>query len=86
MNKHISTACSPNVENSTVVLRQVMVFSWLLLAILAVGSWWMFDLQFAQSILLGGVLVNGSFWLLQKDAQRLLQRVSQAEAGLVVNT
>jgi hypothetical protein len=86
MNKHISTACSPNVENSTVVLRQVMVFSWLLLAILAVGSWWMFDLQFAQSILLGGVLVNGSFWLLQKDAQRLLPRVSQAEAGLVVNT
>lgn len=46
----------------------------------------MFDWQVAQSIILGGVLVNGSFWLLQKDAQRLMLRVSQAEAGMVVHT
>jgi len=85
MNKHVPTACSLQIAKDTAVLRRVMVFSLLLLAIMAGGGWWMLDVKFAQSIILGGILVNGSFWLLQKDAQRLLHRVSEAEASVVVH-
>jgi hypothetical protein len=53
---------------------------------MAAGSWLLVDWNFAQSLLCGGVLVNGSFWLMKKDAQRLMQRVSAADAGLAINT
>ncbi len=68
------------------LLHRVMLGGWLLLAVLALGGWWLVDSSFAQSVGLGGLLVNASFWLLAKDAQRLLQRASQAEAGMMVQT
>ena len=68
------------------LLHRVMLGGWLLLAVLALGGWWLVDSGFAQSVALGGLLVNASFWLLAKDAQRLLQRASQAEAGMMVQT
>ncbi|MGD9947944.1 MAG: ATP synthase subunit I [Desulfobulbus sp.] len=86
MSEHVPTTSFFCSETQNYVLWWVMVLSWLLLAAMTVGSWWMFDWQFAQSILLGGILVNASFWLLQKDAQRLMRKVSQAEAGMAVHT
>ena len=68
------------------LLHRVMLGGWLLLAVLALGGWWLVDSSFAQSVALGGLLVNASFWLLAKDAQRLLQRASQAEASMMVQT
>jgi ATP synthase subunit 6 len=47
-----------------------------------VGSWCFYDWLFARSILIGGLLVNGSFWLLKKDAQRLMQRVGEADGDV----
>ncbi|MDD2463439.1 MAG: ATP synthase subunit I [Desulfobulbus sp.] len=86
MNKHVPTASCSYAERENSVLRLVMLLSWLLLAAMAVCSCWVFDWQFAQSLLLGGILVNGSFWLLQKDAQRLMQRLSLAEVGMAQQT
>ena len=86
MNEHVPTTGSLPSGNESHVLRLVMVLSWLLLAAMAAVSWWTFDWQFAQSMLLGGILVNGSFWLLKNDAQRLMQKVSRAEAGMAMQT
>lgn len=73
-------------RSDVALLRRVMLSGWLLLAVLALGGWWLVDASFAQSVVVGGVLVNTSFWLLARDAQRLLQRVSQAQAGMMVQT
>lgn len=62
-------------------INPLPLVTWASLALLGVlvvgcglgGSW-----VFARSILIGGLLVNGSFWLLRRDAQRLLQRVSRS--------
>jgi hypothetical protein len=59
----------------------VTVGSLLLLAVLAAGGWYFQGWGFARSLLIGGILVNTSFWLLQKDARRLLQRISATESG-----
>lgn len=72
--------------NDTILLRRVMLCGWLLLLVLAVGGWWLVDRGFAQSVVIGGSLVNASFWLLAKDARRLLLRVSQSESGMVVQS
>lgn len=74
-------------EDDTLVIRRVMICSGTLLVLLVVGCWWFCDGSFVQSIVIGGLLVNGSFWLLKKDAQRLIQRVSEADgpSGAGVN-
>ena len=66
-------------ESETLVARRVMVFSALLLIVLVAGGWYMHSLTFACSVLIGGVLVNGSFWLLKNDIQRIMQRVVDAD-------
>jgi hypothetical protein len=66
--------------DDALVVRRVMVCSGILLLLLTVGSWWFFGRSLAQSILVGGLLVNGSFCLLKKDAQRLMQRVGEEDA------
>ena len=73
-------------ENDTILLRRVMLCGWLLLMVLAAGGWWLVDSGFAYSAVVGGVLVNASFWLMAKDAKRLMLRVSQSEAGMAVQT
>ena len=54
-------------------LRTVLLFSWILLAIMTVISWLLLDVMFVRSLLIGGLLANVSFWLLQRDLTRLLQ-------------
>lgn len=66
-------------KDDVAVLRRVIVCSAVLMGILVVGGWLVVDWPFARSLLIGAVLVNGSFLLLKRDAQRLMQRVSLAE-------
>jgi hypothetical protein len=82
MNKQRVTAVVQSSENDASEVRLVMVFSLLLLGILVVGSWCFYDGLFARSILIGGLLVNGSFWLLKKDAQRLMQRLGETDGDV----
>lgn len=81
MNNRDHTINSSHTETSLLVVRQVILCSGILLMFLVAGSWWFFGWIFAQSILIGGMLVNGSFWLLKKDAQRLMERVSAADGS-----
>jgi len=71
--------------SSASLVRWVTVCSVLLLGVLAAGGWFFQGWSFARSLLIGGLLVNGSFWLLQKDARRLLQRIGETEGDAGVN-
>jgi hypothetical protein len=61
------------------VFRRIKMFSLALLLLLVGGSWFFFTWPFARSVLIGGLLINASFWLLQRDIQRLLHKVSESE-------
>jgi len=63
------------------MVRRVTVCSLLLLGVLAAVSCIVSDWPFACSVLIGGLLVNGSFWLLKQDAQRMMQRVAENEGA-----
>ena len=62
-------------------LRTVLLFSWVLLGIMTVISWLVLDVMFVRSLLIGGLLANVSFWLLQRDLSRLLQGELAAVKG-----
>lgn len=63
------------------LVRYITGFSWLLLVVFSAGSWLVYSDQFAVSVLIGGVLVNVSFFLLKKDIAQLLHKVSEAGRG-----
>ncbi len=79
MNKQCKTAGIDAAVSDSPIVRRVMVFSGLLLLLLTAGGWYWSGWLFARSILMGGLLVNGSLWLLKKDTQRLMQRTEDAE-------
>lgn len=60
-------------------VRRIKIFSLVLLLLLTACCWVFFSWYFARSVLVGGVLVNISFWILQRDIQRLLSKVSESE-------
>lgn len=60
------------------LIRSVFLFSLVLLAILALVGLVFFGWPFARSVLVGGILANASFWLLQSDIRRLMDRVGSA--------
>ena len=61
------------------LIRRVLIASGLLLVVLAAGGWYFSGWIFARSVLLGGLLVNGSFWLLKTDIQRLMKRIGNVD-------
>ena len=68
--------------NGASLIHQVMTCSIFLLCLMVAGGWSFHGWPFAQSILIGGVLVNGSFLLLQRDVLRLMERVGMSEEGV----
>lgn len=68
-------------KNEVSVLKRVVICSCVLVGVLVIGAWYVVDWPFARSLLIGAVLVNASFLLLKRDAQRLMQKVSMAEAS-----
>ena len=76
MNKLCKAAHSRAAEPEVAVVRYVMIFSGLLLGVLVAGGWYIHSWPFARSILIGGLLVNASFWLLKNDIKGLMQRVA----------
>lgn len=81
MNKQCKAVVSCAAEPEVLVVRYVMIFSGLLLIVLVAGGWYIYNWPFARSILIGGVLVNGSFWLLKNDIKGLMQRVGDRDVA-----
>ena len=65
-------------EAGASLLKDVQWFNWLLMAILTAGAWYFFSLKIAQSILIGGLLANVSFFLLRQDIAKFMANFSQA--------
>jgi hypothetical protein len=63
-------------------LKFIQYFSLIFTVLFTISGWCLLNLDFALSILLGGVLASGSFWVLKRDAEQLLDRV--AESGVEV--
>ncbi len=64
------------------LIRAVIYTGWLFVMIFAIAGLYVSGEQFALSALAGGVLVNGSFLLLKKDIEQLVNKVSVAGGGL----
>lgn len=62
---------SPAVSGE-VSLGRVMVFNWLLLAVLTGLAWWGYSGFHALSVCIGGAIANLSFLFLKRDLVRLL--------------
>lgn len=58
------------------ILLSILQVSLLILAVFIAGGWYLYDWVFAQSIIAGGVLANGSFFLLKRDVEQVITRVS----------
>ncbi len=65
-------------EPENMLLRSIMVFSLLSLTVFVAGGWFLYNWTLAQSIIAGGILANGSFYILKKDIEQLIARVSAA--------
>ncbi len=61
------------------LLRSISLFHLILVIVFTAGSWYIFNWQLAQSVLIGGVLASGSFLLLKRDVEQLVFRVAEAE-------
>ena len=83
MNKQYKVGNGNSAQPGSTLVRRVMIGSLVLLIVLVACSWCIYSWSFAQSVLLGGLLVNCSFWLLRMDAQRLMQRLGQTEGNVV---
>jgi len=66
------------VEAGSRLLAYIQRFNWILLAVLFAGAWYIFSWPKAQSVLIGGLLANASFFLLRRDIVIFMDNFSQA--------
>ena len=65
-------------DSGNELLRNVQQFNWLLLLVLIGGSWYVYSWSLAQSVLIGGILANASFFMLRRDINNFMTTFSQA--------
>ena len=65
-------------EAGSLMLSHVQRFNWVLLFILTIGAWYLFSGMVAQSVLVGGLLTNISFYLLRRDIDSFMDNFSKA--------
>jgi len=59
-----------------VVLPRMQSASWSILAVMVIASTLVVSIQFAFSVLAGGVISIGSFWLSQRDVVRMAANIT----------
>jgi len=65
-------------EAGVLLLRMVQRFNLLMVAVFTLGCWYIVDWTLARSVLIGGMLAGGSFFLLKRDIEQLINRVAEA--------
>ncbi len=65
------------------ILRSIQRVSLLLTVIFVGAGFFIWGTLFAQSVLVGSLLVNGSFWMLKRDAEQILGRVATSNPDMV---
>ncbi|MGI6656589.1 MAG: ATP synthase subunit I [Desulfobulbus sp.] len=63
-------------DDGSAVIGRVARIGVALMLVFAAGGWFLRGQDFALSVLLGGALINISFFLLSRDVRRLMQQVS----------
>ena len=78
MNSQMEKQKAMQSEPENIVLYSILQVSLLMLAVFVAGGWFLVDWSFALSIVAGGILANGSFFLLKRDIEQVIGRVSAA--------
>ncbi len=65
------------------ILQSIQRVSLILTVVFAGGGFYIWGSMFAQSVLIGSLLVNGSFWMLKRDAEQILGRVASSDPDAV---
>lgn len=65
-------------EAGRALLWHVQRFNWLLLAVLIPAAWYLTSGILAQSVLIGGLLANISFYMLRRDIDGFMTNFSRA--------
>ena len=63
-------------KDELLLLQMVERFNLILLALFTVGSWYLIDWPFAQSVLVGGALSSGSFFWMKRTAIRFTRHAA----------
>jgi hypothetical protein len=64
------------VIEESLTLQKMQVISWIVLAILTLGSAVVVSLAFALAVLIGGIISIGSFWVSHNDVMRIITSVT----------
>ncbi len=65
-------------DTGVALLRMIQLFNLFVIMVFTLGSWYIVDWTLARSVLIGGVLANGSFFLLKRDIEQLLERAASS--------
>jgi NAD(P)H-dependent flavin oxidoreductase YrpB (nitropropane dioxygenase family) len=65
-------------EAGVALLQMIQLFNLFMVVVFTAGSWYIIDWTLAQSVLIGGILASGSFFLLKRDIEQLIDRVASA--------
>ena len=66
------------------LLRAIQFFSLFMTVVFTGGGWYIVNsMEFALSVLVGGILINGSFLLLKRDTEKILNQIAASSAGEV---
>ncbi|XOF33632.1 MAG: ATP synthase subunit I [Candidatus Electrothrix sp. YB6] len=60
------------------LVRRVEQFNVFLVLLLSLGSWYFFGRQMAVSVLCGGILSGGSFFLLKRTVRQIVDKIAAA--------
>ncbi len=63
-------------KDEFLLLHMIERFNLIMLSLLTAGSWYFADWPFAQSVLVGGALANGSFFWMKRTALRFIQHAA----------
>jgi len=64
------------VDPGVALLRMIQLFNLIVVVVFTVGSWYLIDWTLARSVLIGGAMASGSFFLLKRDIEQLIDRVA----------
>jgi hypothetical protein len=64
------------VDAGVALLRMIQLFNLIVVAVFTLGSWYIIDWTLARSVLIGGAMASGSFFLLKRDIEQLIERVA----------
>jgi len=65
------------------ILRSIQMVSLVMTVIFVGAGFYIWGTSVAQSILVGSLLVNGSFWMLKRDAKQIIGRVASSNPDMV---